>query len=140
MDLSAFAAARTAVTGVDNELTDKLRVAENMMRRVTGVFDELRATEVTGQDPGGTVTVTVSGMGELRSVYIPPRTMQTLDGAGLAAAVQEAMAKARFEAAEAMRKKMTTATGEQAVPYDKVEVPADPLPGPRDAGKGGQGA
>jgi DNA-binding protein YbaB len=133
MDQSAFTAARAAVSGVDNELTEKLRVAQDMMRQVAGVFDELKATEVTGQDPDGAVRVTVSGLGELRSVYIPPRTMQMLDGAGISAAVREALTQARLAAAAAMQKKMTTVTGESAVPYDKVDVPADPLQGLREA-------
>ena len=135
MDLSAFAAARAAVSGINDELTNKLRVAEDMMRRVTETSDELRATEVTGQDADGAVTVTVSGLGELRSVYIPPRQMR--DGVQLSAAVREALTTARSEAAEVMRKKITTATGEAAVPYDEVEVPTGPLQGLRETMPGG---
>jgi DNA-binding protein YbaB len=90
------------VTGPDDALGRLQRVLDDYPHRAAEVRSRVAAaaaTEVSGQDLGGLVRVTVTGHGEIKSVRVTERGLRDLEPASLAARITEA-ANAALAAAE----------------------------------------
>jgi nucleoid-associated protein EbfC len=88
-----------------------MKQAQKMQQQVAQAQAELAAAEVTGTSGGGLVTVTVTGLGEFKSVKIDPRAVDADDVETL----EDLILAALHNSAEAVRElteaKMGPATG-----------------------------
>ncbi len=88
-------------------LGQMMRQAQEMQSKMAELQEQLAATEVTGSAGGGMVHVTSNGKGEVRAVKIDPALVDPNEVAVLedliAAAVNDARAKAEATTAERMR-------------------------------------
>lgn len=94
---------------------------------VNDLLRDLNATEFTGEGGGGSVTVNVNGMCEVRSVYVSPTAMRELSHETLGVAVVDALENARARALEQARRRMQETTGEKPVPVDQLNLSDNPL-------------
>lgn len=62
-----------------SNMNNMLRQAQAMQRKLAEAQEELATEHVTGTAGGGTVTVTVTGAGELASVAIDPEAVDPDD-------------------------------------------------------------
>lgn len=81
--------------------------AERLQRRMLDAQDELARAVLTGQAGDGLVTVTVSGLGELKRVRIDP----ALFDRGSVEQLQDLIAEAIHDGAESVRQLATAKMG-----------------------------
>lgn len=96
------------MTGPEESLGALQRTLAELPRQMAEIRERVSAAaaaEVTGADPGGLVTVTASGAGEITSVRVSERARRDLDPAGVAervvAAVNAALAQAEASLTDA---------------------------------------
>ncbi|MDQ6875048.1 MAG: YbaB/EbfC family nucleoid-associated protein [Actinomycetota bacterium] len=80
--------------------------AEQKVQRIKEIQAELRAVEVSGSSPEGSVTATVTGQGQLRSVHISPKAFGRADAPALGRAVVAAIMAANTAATALSREKL----------------------------------
>ena len=88
-----------------------MKQAQKMQQQVAQAQAELAAAEVTGTSGGGLVTVTVTGLGEFKSVKIDPRAVDADDVETLEDLVLAALHNAAEAVRELTEAKMGPATG-----------------------------
>jgi nucleoid-associated protein EbfC len=85
--------------GGQPNLQQMLKQAQKMQQQVADAQAELGAAEVTGTAGGGLVTVTMSGLGEVKAVKIDPKAVDPDDVETL----EDLAVAALHNAAEAVR-------------------------------------
>ena len=88
-----------------------MKQAQKMQQQVAQAQAELAAAEVTGTSGGGLVTVTVTGLGEFKSVKIDPRAVDADDVETLEDLVLAALHNSAEAVRELTEAKMGPATG-----------------------------
>jgi nucleoid-associated protein EbfC len=88
-----------------------MKQAQMMQQQVAQAQTELAAAEVTGSAGGGLVTVTVTGLGEFKSVSIDPKAVDPDDIETLEDLVLAAIHNGAEAARELAEEKMGPATG-----------------------------
>lgn len=62
-----------------SNMNNMLRQAQQLQRKLAQAQEQLADEEVTGSSGGGTVTVTISGNGEVKSIRIDPAAVDPED-------------------------------------------------------------
>ena len=96
--------------GGQPNLQQLMKQAQKMQQQAVAAQAELAEAEVTGTSGGGLVTVTVSGLGELKSVKIDPSAVDPDDVETLEDLVFAAVHNASESARQLQEAKMGAAT------------------------------
>lgn len=97
--------------GGQPNLQQMLQQAQKMQQQVADAQAELASTEVTGTAGGGLVTVTMSGVGEVKSVKIDPKAVDPDDVETLEDLVVAALHNASQTVQQLTEEKMGPVTG-----------------------------
>ena len=93
-----------------------MKKVQEMQARMEALQEEMSATEFTASVGGGSVSVTVTGKGEMRGVRIDPAAIDGDDVSILEDMICLATNNARAEADSAMAAKMKDITGGLPLP------------------------
>jgi hypothetical protein len=93
-----------------------MKQAQKMQQQVAQAQAELAEAELTGTSGGGLVTVTVTGLGEYKSVKIDPKAVDADDVETLEDLVLAAIHNAAEAQRELTEEKMGPATGGLSLP------------------------
>ena len=88
-----------------------LKQAQKMQQQIAAAQAELAEAELTGTAGGGLVTVTISGVGDVRSVKIDPKAVDPEDVETLEDLVVAAVHNAAEAARELTERKMGPVAG-----------------------------
>jgi len=97
--------------GGQPDLQQLMRQAQKMQEQVTTAQAELAEAEVTGTAGGGLVTVTLTGLGEVKSVHIDPKVIDPDDAETLEDLVVAALHTGAEEVRKLSEQKMGPVTG-----------------------------
>ncbi len=97
--------------GGQPNLQQLMKQAQKMQQQVASAQAELAEAEVTGTAGGGLVTVTLSGLGEVKSVKIDPKAVDADDVETLEDLILAAIHNAAEAQRELTEQKMGPATG-----------------------------
>ncbi|WP_239163613.1 YbaB/EbfC family nucleoid-associated protein [Paractinoplanes rishiriensis] len=93
-----------------------MKQAQKMQQQVAQAQAELAAAELTGTAGGGLVTVTMTGLGEVKAVKIDPKAVDPEDLESLEDLVLAAIRNAAEAQRELTEEKMGPATGGLTLP------------------------
>ena len=93
-----------------------MKKVQEMQARMEALQEEMASSEFTAGVGGGSVSVTVTGKGEVRDVTIDPKAVDTDDISILEDMIQLAVNKARAEADAEMAARMKDITGGLPLP------------------------
>ena len=93
-----------------------MKKVQEMQTRMESLQEEMAATEFTATVGGGSVSVTVTGKGEVRNVTIDPEAVDKDDISILEDMIRLAANNARADADAAMAAKMKEITGGLPMP------------------------
>lgn len=93
-----------------------MKKVQEMQERIESLQQEMASTEFSASVGGGSVTITVTGKGEMRSVRIDPGCVDTEDMSMLEDMICLATNNARAEADAAMAARMKEITGGLPLP------------------------
>lgn len=97
--------------GGQPNMQQMLKQAQKMQQQMATAQAELAEAEVTGAAGGGLVTVTLSGVGEIRAVKIDPKAVDPDDVETLEDLVLAAIRSANDEVRKLTEEKMGPVTG-----------------------------
>ena len=97
--------------GGQPNMQQMLKQAQKMQQQMATAQAELAEAEVTGAAGGGLVTVTLSGVGEIRAVKIDPKAVDPEDVETLEDLVLAAIRSANDEVRKLTEEKMGPVTG-----------------------------
>ncbi|GAA0811569.1 YbaB/EbfC family nucleoid-associated protein [Spirilliplanes yamanashiensis] len=97
--------------GGQPNLQQLMKQAQKMQQQVASAQAELAETELTGSAGGGLVTVTLTGLGEVKSVHIDPKAVDPDDVETLEDLVVAALHAGAEEVRKLTDEKMGSATG-----------------------------
>lgn len=90
----------TVDAGGQPNIQQMLQQAQRMQEQFLSMQQELAESEITGTAGGGLVTATVNGAGELRSLVIDPKAIDTSDAQETAETVADLVVAAIHNAGE----------------------------------------
>ena len=93
-----------------------MKKVQEMQARMEALQEEMASSEFTASVGGGSVSVTVTGKGEVRDVTIDPKAVDTDDISILEDMIQLAVNNARAEADAEMAARMKDITGGLPLP------------------------
>src|SRR5688500_9814861 len=101
--------------GGQPNLQQLMKQAQKMQQQLAEAQAELAETEVTGTAGGGLVTVTIAGSGEVKSVKIEPKAIDTDDIDTIEDLVLSALHSANDSVRKLTEQKMGPVTGRMGV-------------------------
>ena len=97
-------------------MSDMIRQAQQMQRKMAKVQEELKTREVEAQAGGGMITVTATAGGEVTKVSIDPSVLEAGDKEMLEDLVMAAVNEALKKSQEMMAEEMSKVTGGFNIP------------------------